>query len=135
MSLLGPRIEPAELYDADRHDDEDIKRLDLVRAYTVRPLIGARLSVKGAEDIPVQLRALFAERMPGFDWVVPEDWRGPFERYGLAHSSIPAPPHPETGEAMALEIFGVRESAEVVVISAATYANIQFPGYGVDLYL
>jgi len=135
LPLLGPRIPAADLYDADRHDDEDVLRLELVRAYTLRPLIGAKLMVGKAEDISGQVRRLLTERIPGFDWVVPDDWRGPFERYGVAHKSLLAPPHPETGEPMSVEVFGVTDSPGVIVISAATYANIQFPGYGVDLYL
>lgn len=135
LPLLGPRIEPADLYDPDQHDEEDVARLDRVRAYTLRPLIGAKLKVEKADDIPGEVRRLLAERLPGFDWVVPPDWKGPFEKYRLVHNSLQAPPHPETSEPMSIEVFGVSESPGVIVISAATYANIQFPGHGVDLYL
>jgi len=36
----------------DRRDDDDIQRLELLLAHTMRPLIGAKLQTKAAADIP-----------------------------------------------------------------------------------
>jgi hypothetical protein len=51
------------------------------------------------------------------------------------HDFVPAPPHPETGEPMSLELFGETETKGAVVIKAATYSNVMFPAYGVATYI
>jgi hypothetical protein len=135
LPLLGPRISAEALFDKDRHRAEDRMLLRAVRAYTVRPLLGAKLSVKAAPDIQSAVLRLLNERLPGFDWHVRDEWAGSFEKYGIVHDSVPAPPHPETGEPMSLELFGETETKGAVVIKAATYSNVMFPGYNVAMYM
>jgi len=78
-------------------------------AWTVPPLIGASFEVDSANDIPRALRGLLASTLPGLDWWVPEGWSTPFNKYGILHGTLPAPPDEITGEAMAVEIYGVAE--------------------------
>jgi len=80
-------------------------------AWNVLPLIGAVFEVDSANDIPRALRVLLASALPGLDWWVPEVWGTPFNKYGILHGRLPAPPDETTGEAMAIEIYGMAERA------------------------
>jgi hypothetical protein len=134
-----------------------------VAAYPLLPLQGATFDVTCVEDIAPCMRRLMAGCLPGFDWWIPEHWDGPFLRYGILHSSLPAPPNLATGEAMAIEVYGTADTAmeigseewvaawnaasatgaEVlgvrfptrVVVHVATYSNVRYPGVGVPFYM
>lgn len=88
-----------------RHTGID-KRLAHMRAWRVPALEGSELEIGSVSGIEAAVRALLATRLPGLDWWVPEHWEGPFEKYGILHNALPAPPDQETGQAMAIEIFG-----------------------------
>lgn len=103
---LGKQFTVEELYDSDRHSEEDIPKLRLVRAYQVTPLIGATILVKSEKDIAGSLSKLLATRLPEIAWQVEPDWSGPFLKYLCIHGSIPAPPDKLTLEPMALELYG-----------------------------
>lgn len=161
--LVGARIR-REL-DADLHSADDLKAAERLTAWPVLPLQGATIEVQSVEGIAEAVSDLLARTLPNIDWWVPQHWSGPFERYGILHDSLPAPPNPATGEAMALELYGRAENVlepgtgpwrdkfeqrlrhgdkgEMMVvilptrvhIHVATYSNLKFPGFGVPLYL
>jgi len=170
QALVGPRIDVLDCVDVDRYDETDHEYLARVAAWPVLPLQNAVFEVDSVTGVATALRLLLSERLPGMDWWVPKHWEGPLRKYGILHNSLPAPPNPATGEAMAIEIFGTAEraihpgsdeGAELnmayiawyrsgardedqpiavrfptrVVIEVATYANVQYPGIGVPLYL
>ena len=112
QAFVGPRIGAQELADCERYEGYPREQLERLAAWTLLPLVGASFEVDSVSAIAAAVRALLAKKLPGLDWWVPDSWSGPFEKYGLLHRSLPAPPNPATGEAMALEVFG---SAERVI--------------------
>jgi hypothetical protein len=110
-ALVGSRIEVKDFVDRDRYSAADDEKLARVTAWSVLPLENAELEVGSVAGIAAAVRALLSARLPGLDWWVPEHWDGPFCKYGILHKSLPAPPNPATGEAMALEIYGTAERA------------------------
>jgi len=76
-------------------------------AWDIPPLIGCTFDVGNANDIPRALRVLLASALPGLDWWVPEGWGTAFNKFGILHGRLPAPPDETTGEAMTIEIYGV----------------------------
>ena len=107
QGLVGPRIHPGEPSGTLDEYDPPIENRGRIDAWPVLPLRGAGFAIESPADIALGLRRLLSEKLPGLDWWVPEDWLGPFEKYGMLHGSLPAPPNPATGAAMALEIFGM----------------------------
>lgn len=159
QGLVGPRIDARET-DSEKLEEASEELLSRIAAWPVLPLVGASFEVKSVDHIADAVRELLGSKLPGIDWWVHEDWRGPFEKYGIVHGSMPAPPNPATGEPMALELYGKAEVPRIsgpmrspfesrprgegqaavrypvrVVIRAATYANITFPGFGVPFYM
>jgi hypothetical protein len=114
LPLCGPMARfvgaPVPAHRLPGHDDRtphDAAPLpDRVIAYPVVALASARFDVARSADLPAAVACLLAERLPGLDWWVPDDWDGPFLKSLIVHHSLPAPPHPVTGEPMALELFG-----------------------------
>lgn len=137
---------------------------DAVTAWPVLALTGATFEVESTAGIPVAMRKLLSETLPGLDWWVPTHWKNGFEKGGILHNTLPAPPNDATGEPMAIEIYGMadrcygtKEHDEFcrawqasgspeetrpigvlfptsVTIFEATYANIRFPGVEVPSY-
>lgn len=161
--LVGVRIRRP--LDGDYYTDEELAAADRLTAWPVLPLEDVTFEVQSLDGISDALRDLLARALPGMDWWVPQDWSGPFLKYGIVHHSIPAPPNPATGEAMAIELYG-RVESELrprtqswfdrmvqrlrprdideggaarfpvrVRISVATYSNLMFPGFGVPFYM
>lgn len=160
---VGARIR--RQLDADHHTDEELAAAERLTAWPVLPLQGAALVAQSLASISEAVRDLLARTLPGIDWWVPQHWSGPFRKYGILHNSLPAPPNPATGEAMAIEVYGLAECAlepgtrpwfdqleqrlrrgdsdEVqavtlptrIRISVATYSNLMYPGFGVPLYM
>lgn len=133
-AMLGPRLTPGQLFDEDRHLDEQYHLLSRVVAYQLLPLIGASFTVESADDIGHALRQLFTDRLPGVRWVIGDDWAGPFVKYNFIHGSLLAPPHPLTNEPMELELYGAADDG-LVTLRTATYSNLAYPGYQVPFYL
>lgn len=105
--LVGSRIHPGERSGTLDEYDPPVRNRGRIDAWPVLPLRGADFTIETPADIARALRRLLSEKLPGLDWWVPEDWLGPFEKYGMVHGSLPAPPNPATGQPMALEIFGM----------------------------
>ena len=160
---VGARIR--RQLDGDHHTDEELAAAERLTAWSVPALQGATLDVQGVDAIADAVRDVLAKTLPGLDWWVPQHWSGPFEKYGILHGSIPAPPNPATGEAMAIELYGLAEDVlepgtrpwfdqleqrlrrgdvdDVVAvamptrvrINVATYSNLMYPGIGVPFYM
>ena len=80
--------------------------LSLVRAYAVPSVLDLTLVSEGEAQISEQIERLLGERCPGIDWRVGDrNLTGPLKKYGLLHTSVPAPPDVTAGQPMALELF------------------------------
>ena len=129
-------MSPNDFSDPDQHDPS--ARVSRIIAYHVPPLLATPFALSLRKGLAAGIAAFLAERLPGLDWWVPLDWNLPFEKYGIVHNTLPAPPHPDTGQAMALKLFGhgaIDQDRCVVTLAAATYANVRFPGVGVTFYM
>ncbi len=103
---LGRRYSVEALYDLDYHDDSDLEKIRLVRAFVVEPLINSTIRIESQSDIGPALKNLLESKLPGIQWQVKDDWSEPFRKYFIIHGSIPAPRDQLTRERMALEIYG-----------------------------
>jgi hypothetical protein len=113
-----------------------------LRAYPVPALLGLGFTVHDAEDARAKVVALLAEHLPGvgFSELDAECFRGAFEKYHLLHQSIGAPPNERTGTPMALEFCAQRkrqvaDGTHAMLVTAATYSNVRYPGIGVPFYM
>jgi hypothetical protein len=79
---------------------------DRVVAYPVPALQGELLTFEGHAAVERGIRELLESKTPGIDWWVPAHWEAPLLKYQFIHGSLAAPPHPVTGQAMSLEVYG-----------------------------
>ncbi len=104
--FVGRRFGLEDLFDRDFHEEEDRDVLSLVRAYAVPSVLDLTLVSEGEAQISEQIERLLGERCPGIDWRVGDrNLTGPLKKYGLLHTSVPAPPDVTAGQPMALELF------------------------------
>lgn len=105
-AFVGARFGVQDLFDLDRHEEEDRDVLALVRAYPLPSVLDASLSSVGEAQIAEQIELLLGECCPGIEWRVGDrELSGPLKKYGLLHATIPAPPDETNGQPMELELF------------------------------
>lgn len=155
VEWLSERLDLDSGLSSDECDGVPPHARECIVAHSVLPLLGASFEVTSVTDIAPALRALLRERLPGIDWWVPEHWGGPFDKYGIVHGTLPAPPDERTGEPRAIEIFGSAQFNDApegpgahwtpdglvvtfparVVIEVATLSNVQYLGWQIPFYM
>jgi len=139
---VGGRFAPADF------DQEDgvfgSEELVRVAAWPVSALIGRRIVVVERQGLAAAVLEVVRAALPGFPWEIARDLRGAWDKYGIVHVSMAAPPEASGGRPMALEFFAQADDwapgapvslPATVTVRAATYANVAFPGVGVPFYL
>jgi hypothetical protein len=103
---LGRQFTADELYNAAVHDASDLRKLKFVRAYDVKPLRAAALTIASDGDLDSAILSLLIAKLPDIEWHLTDGWSKQFRKHLIVHGSILAPPDALTGQPMAMELFG-----------------------------
>jgi hypothetical protein len=86
---------------------EDAPHLfELVRAFEVKGIAGGRFTAPTVDDLAPCLQRFLRERLPVFEWEVPDLYLGPLWKYLILHDHVLGPPDATTGQPMGLEFWG-----------------------------
>lgn len=116
---LGARYPAAEIAAVEQLADLDPPALDHIVAFPVSSLIGVTFDVVDFDAAGDMLQQVLHAHLPGFDWQVPPDWRGPLAKYLILHTSLAAPPNDAVPEPMALEVHAGAVAVDGVPLQSA----------------
>lgn len=116
---LGERHDVQALEQVEPLSDLEPAERERIVAFPVPALVGATFELVDLDEAGDRLQALLHERLPGFDWQVPPDWRGPLAKYLLLHTSLAAPPNEAVPEPMALEVYAQAVAVDGVPLDSA----------------
>lgn len=116
---LGARYPAAEVAAVEQLADLEPATLHAIVAFPVPSLTGVTFDVVDFDTAGDLLQQVLHDHLPGFDWQVPPDWRGPLAKYLILHTSLAAPPNDAVPEPMALEVHAEAVAVDGVPLHSA----------------
>ena len=89
----------------DLGDPDAATAADLVRAWTIDTLLGARFVASGRDDIPAAIASMLTAAIHPGPWTIDPHVLQVFDKYGVLHADVAAPADSATDQPLEVELY------------------------------